>query len=129
MPTKALVNRSTSHLWPEERKDNDRIEEQLMFIPPNYQHDNEPIKKILFYNGVASWDIENGQHIFINKKCPVNRCEITTNKSEASDVDAVMFRDGYLHPDHNKSTTQVILRKKPFKLLIVKFYNFYIQHV
>lgn len=80
-----------------------------MFIPPNYQYDNEPMKKILLYNGLGNWMVDDGQNVFVTKQCPVNRCMITTKKSEAPDVDAILFRDHFSHPGHRKTGKQVRL--------------------
>lgn len=97
----------TSQIWPKEQKDGDRVEDQLMFVPPNYQYDEEPMKTILLYNGLSNWMVDDGQNAFISKKCPVNRCKITTKKSEAPDVDAILFRDHFSHPGHRKTGKQV----------------------
>lgn len=82
-----------------------------MFVPPNYQYNNEPMKKILLYNGLSNWMVDDGQKVFTSKQCPVNRCTITTKKSEASDVDAILFRDHFSHPGHRKTRHQVRSRQ------------------
>ncbi|XP_022172107.1 glycoprotein 3-alpha-L-fucosyltransferase A-like, partial [Myzus persicae] len=58
-------------------------------------------------NGLSSWMVDDGQRVFISKQCPVNRCTITTKKSEAPDVDAILFRDHFSHPGHRKTGKQV----------------------
>jgi hypothetical protein len=78
-----------------------------MFIPPNYRYDDEPMKTILLFNGLSNWMVEDGQNVFISKQCPVNRCTITSKKSEASNVDAILFRDHFSHPGHRKTGKQV----------------------
>jgi len=87
-----------SRLWPEENRGSDRVEEQLMFIPPKYQYENAPIKNILLYNGVSSWMVEQGQSEFLSNGCPVNRCIISTDKRKFSSMDAVVFRDEFSDP-------------------------------
>lgn len=110
-PSRAQKNPRTGHrtvlVWPKEQKEGDRIEEQLMFVPPKYQYDEEPMKKILLYNGLSNWMVDDGQGVFVSKQCPVDRCLITTKKSEAPDVDAILFRDHFSHPGHRKSAKQV----------------------
>lgn len=114
-PTRAQKNprtgQRTSQIWPKEQKDGDRIEDQLMFVPPNYQYDEEPMKTILLYNGLSNWMVADGQNAFISNQCPVNRCKITTKKSEAPDVDAILFRDHFSHPGHRKTDKQVRLTR------------------
>ncbi|XP_008179943.1 glycoprotein 3-alpha-L-fucosyltransferase A isoform X3 [Acyrthosiphon pisum] len=110
-PSRAKKNMNTgqrtTQVWPKEQKNGDRVENQLMFIPPNYRYDDEPKKKILLFNGLSSWMVDDGQSVFISKQCPVNRCTITTKKSEAPDVDAILFRDHFSHPGHRKTGKQV----------------------
>jgi len=110
-PSRAKKNtktgQRTTQVWPKEQKNGDRVENQLMFIPPNYRYDDEPKKKILLFNGLSSWMVDDGQNVFISKQCPVNRCTITTKKSEAPDVDAILFRDHFSHPGHRKTGKQV----------------------
>lgn len=110
-PTRARRNvrtgQKTSQVWPRDKKRSDRIEDQLMFVPSNYRYDDEPLKKILLFNGLSNWMVEDGQNVFIAKECPVNRCTITSKKSEAPNVDAILFRDHFSHPGHRKTGKQV----------------------
>lgn len=121
MPNKAKVNPKTgkrlSRLWPEEQNDSDRVEEQLMFVPPHYKYNNEPMKKILLYSGTGDWNIKYGQDELLYKKCPVNRCIITKDRGEASDADAILFRNHY-HELQNVNKKQV----KSTVLFIFYFY-------
>ncbi|VVC29304.1 Hypothetical protein CINCED_3A021025 [Cinara cedri] len=78
-----------------------------MFIPPRYQYDNAPIKTILLYNNWNNWKVSVGQGGFVPNNCPVNRCVITTNRSEASNVDAIIFRNEFSHPGHKNTDKQV----------------------
>jgi len=96
-----------SQVWPEEQIDDDRVEEQLMFVPPHYEYNNAPIKSILLYNDITEWMVDSGQNEFILKDCPVNRCTITTDKSKISKVNSILFRNKFSHPGHIKTGKQV----------------------
>lgn len=96
-------------MWPEERIDDDRVEEQLMFVPSHYQYENSPIKTILLFNYFDNWMVKIGQSEFISKDCPVNRCMIISAKSEAPEVDAIIFRNKFSNPGHEKNDKQVKL--------------------
>lgn len=91
-----------SRLWPEEKKDGDRIEEQLMFIPPNYQYENAPMKKILLHNGLSDWMVDIGQSEFLSNDCPVNRCTISTMTKLIYSMDAVLFLGEFYDPLYEK---------------------------
>ncbi|XP_015378928.1 PREDICTED: glycoprotein 3-alpha-L-fucosyltransferase A-like [Diuraphis noxia] len=112
-PTNARLfsSRSSSKLsqvWPKEQIDgDDRVEEQLMFVPPHYNYNNAPIKSILLYNNINEWVVNSGQDEFISKDCPVNRCTITTDKSKSSNVDSILFRNEFSHPGYKKTDQQV----------------------
>ncbi|XP_022166630.1 glycoprotein 3-alpha-L-fucosyltransferase A-like [Myzus persicae] len=102
VPNKADVDPTTGvripRLWPEEKKGSDRVEEQLMFIPPNYQYENAPMKNILLYNGVSNWMVDTGQSEFLSNDCPVNRCTISTKTKLIYSMDAVLFREEFNDP-------------------------------
>lgn len=102
-PTKSKV--TPRIVWPN-KQSGDRVEEQLMFVPPNYQYDDAPLKTILLYNEHIKWKVKDGQSEFVSN-CPVNRCTITTNKLDAPYVDAIIFRDQYVKPVHKKPDKQV----------------------
>ncbi|CAI6362726.1 unnamed protein product [Macrosiphum euphorbiae] len=102
-PNKAEVDPTTgvriSRLWPaEEKKGGDRVEEQLMFIPPNYQYENAPLKTILLYNGISNWMVDEGQSEFFSNDCPVNRCTISTKTKLIYSMDAILFREEFYDP-------------------------------
>jgi len=102
VPNKAEVDPETgvrvSRLWPEEKRGGDRVEEQLMFIPPNYQYENAPMKKILLYNSISSWMVDIGQSEFLSNDCPVNRCTISTTTKSIFSMDAILFREEFYDP-------------------------------
>jgi len=114
-PNKAEVDPMTgvrvSRLWPEEEKGGDRVEEQLMFIPPNYRYENAPMKTILLYNGVSNWMVDEGQSEFLSNDCPVNRCTLSFKTKLINSMDAILFREEFYDPfsktDRQKSSEQV----------------------
>jgi len=97
LPNRAKVDPTTGvrspRIWPEEKKDSDRVEEQLMFIPRNYQYENTPMKTILLYNDLSNWMVDIGQSEFLSNDCPVDRCTILTKRKFISSVDAIIFRE------------------------------------
>jgi len=102
VPNQAKVDPTTgvrsSRLWPEEKKGGDRLEEQLMFIPPNYKYENAPMKKILLYNSLSNWMVDIGQSEFLSNDCPVNRCTISIKEKLFFSMDAILFRDEFNDP-------------------------------
>lgn len=99
----------TRQVWPNENVYSDRVDEQLMFVPPNYQYENASMKTILLYFGLGQWHILGGQNEFLRKECPVNRCSITNDVSKSSVVDAILFDTNFKYPGHSKSDKQVRL--------------------
>jgi len=83
----------SSRLWPNEKISGDRVEEQLMFIPPNYKYEDAPMKNILLYNGLSDWMVDIGQSVFLSNDCPVNRCTISFKQKLSYLMDAIVFRD------------------------------------
>lgn len=93
-----------------------------MFIPSHYQYDNALIKSILLYSDFLNEGrhINDGQSEFLLNNCPVNRCTITKDRSEASKADAIIFYDKYEKPKHKKSSKQVnstVFRSLDFRFL------------
>jgi len=94
-------------IWPEEQLlVSDRVEEQLMFVPSNYQYENAPTKKILLHN-FSNWMVDLGIEEFISNDCPVNRCTIISRRAKSQEVDAIVFREKYSSPGHKKHGRQV----------------------
>ncbi|XP_022913644.1 glycoprotein 3-alpha-L-fucosyltransferase A [Onthophagus taurus] len=81
-----------STLFPNESP-GDRIVDQLMYIPDDYEGIDTPEKVILVYNGVRQWNKETGPRTF--DECPVNRCSLIDDQSKAKDVDAVLYKDHF----------------------------------
>lgn len=98
------TNKRVAKLWPHEDQNTDRITNQLMFVPPVFGGEDDfpviadsvPLKKILMFNGLSSWaPLTAGREVFTKNHCPVDTCTITTNKDEAKDADAVLFKDHF----------------------------------
>jgi glycoprotein 3-alpha-L-fucosyltransferase len=92
------------NIWPVSRLKSDRIEEQLMI--PSRDIDatsgdgssgavKPKLKKIFLPNGLGSWQTKSGQKVFTEQKCPVDRCSLTSNRDEAANADAIMFKGDY----------------------------------
>lgn len=71
-PKTARINKKTrkrlAKLIPSEDVRGDRITNQLMFVPPNYEEiKNEGrLKTILLYNGLGPWSVKQGCWNFLN---------------------------------------------------------------
>ena len=82
-------------LYPEELPSSGRITQQLMYVNPEVE-ENILKKKILMWNGLVSWGgVQTGQHEFSKQNCPVDSCEIVTDRSEASTADLILFKDNF----------------------------------
>nr|CAI5842106.1 unnamed protein product [Callosobruchus analis] len=82
-------------LFPDEA-DGDRIVDQLMYVPEDYQGYDTPEKVILAYNGLSAWGQKPGGASFHG--CPVSRCSLTDDRSKAADADAILYKDHFIHP-------------------------------
>ncbi len=87
----------TELIFPEEAPNEDRIPEQLMYVPPgtpkNQEDASTPLKKILLWNGINSWGgTRPGRGVFIREKCPVSSCAVTTSRGDAATADLVLFK-------------------------------------
>lgn len=113
-PERDLVDKNgvrISKLWPEEHMHGDRVEEQLMFVPPHYKYENAPIKKILLFNDLKNWMIEEGQGEFLSNDCPVDRCSITKNVKHLYNADAVVFRNKCFNYNLSRSIKKQVRSK------------------
>lgn len=72
-------------LLPDKYEDNDRIVDQLMFVPNDYLEilTSGKLKKIHLVDGVGAWNIEEGRSAFINSNCPVSTCTIENDLNSA----------------------------------------------
>ena len=88
-------NEESEGLYPEELKSSGRITQQLMYINQNKTRNNTA-KKILMWNGLVSWSgVDTGQKEFSKQKCPVNNCEIVTDRTESNSADLIIFKDHF----------------------------------
>ncbi|GJQ69868.1 hypothetical protein Trydic_g22415 [Trypoxylus dichotomus] len=94
----------TPPLFPDESS-GDRIVEQLMYVPENYQGYDTQEKVILAYNGLNQWGQKSGPGTFHG--CPVNRCILTDDRSRATDADAIIYKDHFTHPGVMRPLKQV----------------------
>ncbi|CAN7998746.1 unnamed protein product [Ixodes hexagonus] len=88
-------------IWPQaDRPGEDRIVEQLMYLPPHYSHQTtskDARRKKIVLSG--SWyDFLEGQSLFLRDKCPVNTCEVYQQYSihvTDNSTDAYIFKDSF----------------------------------
>jgi hypothetical protein len=77
-------------IWPNEGDPNDdRIINQLMFVPLGYSQKNSKFKTIYLSTGDSDWDTSPGRNQFA--KCPVNSCEFV-NESFIQNADLIFFK-------------------------------------
>ena len=97
-PVSSLSNLYSSlPIFPHEDASSDRIVNQLMYIPSDYETvvAKNHLKKIFLVNGFYSWstnEVPLGQDKFLRDKCPVNTCTITIDPNEGNLADAVLFK-------------------------------------
>lgn len=99
-----------SKLWPEQCSE-DRIIEQLMYIPSNYSNGwsfssitkidiaslrENKLKKVLLIGDFDRMDYPPGRKIFFHDKCPVNTCTLARTTEEARNADVVIFKGHYV---------------------------------
>jgi len=91
-----------TNIWPT-RNSGDRIEEQLMIQPRYLVNDPAslddapvkqvvPLKKIFLPNGLNAWQVKGGQKLFLEQKCPVDRCALTAKRDDAPTADAILYK-------------------------------------
>ena len=112
-PEPATISRKTgirdAKLLPDEDPGNDRILNQMMFIPPNYDLivKSKKVKTILAYNGfVYWWNIKNDENVFKTFNCPVHTCRLTKNQTERQTADLVLY-DRYTHTKRKRPPNQL----------------------
>lgn len=113
-PKRTVRSRKTqkrvARLFPNEDPQTDRIQNQLMFIPPNYEKMKEKGNKmILLYNGLNQWHIRPGREVFLNNKCPVDSCTITGDRSQAASADMLLYKDHYIPPNVHRTMNQIYM--------------------
>ena len=117
-PTQCKVNEETGErkakVLPDEFPGEDRIPEQLMYVPPegfipeNMDDPDVPLKTIVLWNGVGSWGgLRPGRGVFLKEKCPVSSCVISSNRIDGPKADLVIFKVSillFLLPDNKHLT-------------------------
>ncbi|XP_012276310.1 glycoprotein 3-alpha-L-fucosyltransferase A isoform X2 [Orussus abietinus] len=85
------TGRRLARLWPEEDSYDDRVTNQLMFIPPDYNRTlaQQRVKKIMVPHGMP--EARPGSDIFIQQSCPVSSCTIIRDNPD--DADLILFKD------------------------------------
>lgn len=102
LPRPAKKSRKTrkrvAKLFPHEDVWSDRITNQLMFVPPNYDDTlkSRKHKTILLYNGLGPWNVKQGRETFTSLKCPVYTCNLTANRETAHTADLVLYKDYFI---------------------------------
>lgn len=120
------THRRIAKLQPAEALWQDRITNQLMFVPPNYERIKESgkLKTILLYNGLGPWNIKQGRDVFLNLKCPVNTCKVTANRDLASRADLILYKDYFLPtgiPRPSKQIYMLYFLECPYHTQHIKF--------
>lgn len=114
-PKPAIRNRKTkkrvARLLPSEDPNSDRITNQLMFVPPNYEQvrTENRNKVILLYNGLSQWNVKGGREVFLNNKCPVDTCTLTENREMAAKADMLLYKDHYVNSGVTRSLNQIYM--------------------
>lgn len=113
-PSQSRRSRKTgkrfARIFPSEDSYIDRITNQLMFVPPNYDKvvEGGARKTILLYDGLEAWNLAaDGNAYFQDNECPVSTCMISTDRSVASKANMVLYKDRYEPMDVERSTDQV----------------------
>ncbi len=101
-------------VFPDESLGNDRIPDQLMYVPPkgfvpdNPEDPSTPLKKILLWNGISSWGGHRaGRGVFLKERCPVNSCVLSSSRTDASEADLVLFKDHFTMPTFKRPKKQL----------------------
>lgn len=91
-------HKRVAKLLPFEDPWSDRITNQLMFVPPNYEEilESRKLKTILLYNGIGAWNVKEGREIFTKAKCPVSTCRVTSKREVANKADLILYKDYFV---------------------------------
>lgn len=92
--------RSLNRLWPEDVFDDDRITNQLMYVPLDYNRtfaERHP-KRIMIPHGMN--EAKTGNDLFLQLGCPVSTCVITRDDPETADL--ILFKDYVTHVGHRQ---------------------------
>lgn len=81
-------------MFPFEDPASDRIQNQLMFIPENYDNMKQKGNKVIFLvNGAENWEGVSGQDVFLKNRCPVYSCTITDDRSFLTTANLLLYKD------------------------------------
>lgn len=94
-PTAQSKDKRILKLYQAEDPHSDRIVNQLMYVPPNYDEIQEAgkLKVIYVANGLGTWNVKRGRDEFLKSKCPVDMCFITAARDKATSADLIMYKD------------------------------------
>ena len=113
-PKPATISAKTgirdAKLLPHEDPGNDRIVNQMMFVPPNYDPSRrkEIMKTIYVPLRLPSWwRIKRGDSAFVDSKCPVDACRFTDDPKERKNANLVLFNNNYLHSNETRPPKQL----------------------
>ncbi|XP_011307915.1 glycoprotein 3-alpha-L-fucosyltransferase A isoform X2 [Fopius arisanus] len=89
------TGRRIARLWPDEDSNDDRVTNQLMFVPLDYNRTSveHPPKRIMIPHGMG--EAKTGSDLFHQLGCPVNTCVITRDNPEGADL--IIFKDYVTH--------------------------------
>ncbi|XP_043581348.1 glycoprotein 3-alpha-L-fucosyltransferase A isoform X1 [Bombus pyrosoma] len=99
------TGRRLARLWPDEDAYDDRVTNQLMYVPTDYNKTgvDRPLKKIMVPHGMPEAKV--GPDIFLQHRCPVNTCTIVRDNAE--DADLILFKDYITHVGRRSASQQV----------------------
>jgi glycoprotein 3-alpha-L-fucosyltransferase len=98
------ASKGLPRLFPDQ-VDGDRVIDQLMYVPEDYQGFDTQEKLVLAYNGLGTWGQKSGPGSFHG--CPVSRCSLTDDRSRAADADAILYKDHFIPPSVPRPAKQV----------------------
>lgn len=131
-PAKTFSNRKARKfhapkLFPIQEPHSDRVVNQLMYVPHNYEQikASGKLKTILLYNGLGPWNVKKGREVFLRSKCPVDTCELTANRDLASVADMILYKDSYIptgirRPSNRKQVSMMYYLECPYHTQNVK---------
>ncbi|XP_058984902.1 glycoprotein 3-alpha-L-fucosyltransferase A [Musca domestica] len=116
-----------SKLFPYQDPHSDRIVNQLMYVPTNYEEikSSGKLKTILLYNGLGPWNVKAGRDVFLRSKCPVDTCTITASRDQANTADMILYKDHYIptgirRPANSRQVTMLYHLECPYHTQNVK---------
>uniref|UniRef100_A0A1A9ZI05 Fucosyltransferase n=1 Tax=Glossina pallidipes TaxID=7398 RepID=A0A1A9ZI05_GLOPL len=113
--------RPNSKLFPFQDPHSDRIVNQLMYVPPDYEEirGSGTLKTILLANSSESLQVqEAGRVVFLLSNCPVDTCAITLLDNYTDIADMILY-DDYIPPringpSNSRQVTMIYLLENAF---------------